>query len=484
MLIVAKKTPTPEECRRWLATPEGLIQAATRIDGKRTRLTAYQKHHLRNKARFRAWEKGRGVGFSLTCAAEATVRAIVRPSYSAIFVSVNREEADEKIRYANTLHDSMPLSWQKKKVVDNRASIEFEDPSGGGRSRLISHPCKDPRGKHNADLYLDEFAHFGPRKQRSIYVASLPVVSRGGRQLTIGSTPLVAGDLFHDIMRQEHKKYSTFSRQSVPWWICPDLCADVRRAGKEAPGMDTVERVERFAREALLDVFRSLDVAAFRQEYELLFPDESENYFPYDLIFSCVSDELSPAPSVDKLFRSTKGDLYAGFDVGRTRNTSELVVLERLPKRLVYRYGRSFDRSRFKDQEASLRKMMKRSRRLKRLCIDRHGIGMNMAENLRSEFGSRVEGVAMIGPVKESLAVGMHIVLENEEIALPRDRELIAQVHSVRKSATNAGYSRYDTETNAKAHADVLWALALAVHAAGITRERKRRRKVVSASIV
>jgi len=90
----------------------------------------------------------------------------------------------------------------------------------------------------------------------------------------------------------------------------------------------------------------------------------------------------------------------------------------------------------------------------------------------------------MIGPVKESLAVGMHIVLENEEIALPRDRELIAQVHSVRKSATNAGYSRYDTETNAKAHADVLWALALAVHAAGVTHERKRRRKVVSASIV
>ena len=62
-------------------------------------------------------------------------------------------------------------------------------------------------------------------------------------------------------------------------------------------------------------------------------------------------------------------------------------------ERVLYRMGRSFDRSRFKDQEASLRKMMKRSRRLKRLCIDRHGIGMNMAENLRSEFGSRVEGV-------------------------------------------------------------------------------------------
>jgi phage FluMu gp28-like protein len=109
---------------------------------------------------------------------------------------------------------------------------------------------------------------------------------------------------------------------------------------------------------------------------------------------------------------------------------------------------------------------------------------MNMAENLHSDFRSRVEGVAMIGPVKESLAVGLHIILENEEIAIPRDRELIAQIHSIRKSPTNAGYSRYDTETNARAHADVLWALALAAHAAGINRERKRRRPIVTATIV
>ncbi|MHC5054358.1 MAG: phage terminase large subunit family protein [Planctomycetota bacterium] len=485
MLIVAKRTPRPDEYRRWLATTPGFIQAATRVDDRRTRLAPYQVRHLRDGSKFRACEKARGVGFSFICAAEALARAhLCRGDYTAIFVSINLEEAVEKVRYANMLYDSMPLAWRKKKVVDNKTAVEFVDSTGRRRSRLISHPCKDPRGRHKADVYLDEFAHYG-HKQRAIYVASVPVVSRGDRQLTIGSTPLVAGDLFHEIMHPEGKKrYEMFSRQSVPWWLCPDLCTDVRRARAEAPAMDTASRIEAFARPTLADIFHSLDVGEFRQEYELAFPDESQTYFPYELIFSCVSDELTPAASVDRLFASTKGDLYAGFDVGRTRNTSELVVLERKPKRLIYRYGRSFDRSRFKDQEAHLRKMLRRSRRLKRLCIDRHGIGMNMAENLHSEFRSSVEGVAMIGPVKESLAVGLHIVLENEEISIPRDRELIAQVHSIKKSSTNAGYSRYDTETNAKAHADVLWALALAVHAAGITRERKRRRKAVSASIV
>jgi hypothetical protein len=80
--------------------------------------------------------------------------------------------------------------------------------------------------------------------------------------------------------------------------------------------------------------------------------------------------------------------------VGRTRNTSELVVLERKPKRLVYRYARSFDRSRFQEQETVLRKMLKRSNRVSfsRFCIDRHGIEIDLAENLRAEFRSGVEG--------------------------------------------------------------------------------------------
>jgi hypothetical protein len=74
---------------------------------------------------------------------------------------------------------------------------------------------------------------------------------------------------------------------------------------------------------------------------------------------------------------------------------------------------------------------------------------------------------------------------ENEGVSIPRDRELIAQIRSIRKTAADAGYSRYDTEgDDAETHADRYWALALAAHAAGVVRGRKRRRPVVRASIV
>jgi len=480
---IVKKNATEQELTKWLSTTEGFIQGLMSSDEEPVSLSQYQNIHLNDTSKFRIVEKARGVGFSFACAAEALAKAHLQNSYTAIFVSMNLEEAIEKIRYANMLYDSLPLRWQKKKVIDNRTSIEFMDATGRHRSRLISHPCKDPRGKHKADVYLDEFAHYGS-KQRAIYIASVPVVSRGEGRLIIGSTPLATGDLFHDILKQEQKKYPMFSRQSIPWWECPDFCHSVDKAIEKAPDMETAERVHSFGREVVIDIFYSLDLSDFQQEYELAFADESETYFPYELILSCCSDNLVTYESVDKVVSETKGDLYCGFDVGRTKNKSELIVLEKKKNRLYYRYGREYDRSKFKAQEGSLQKLMKSSKRFRRLCIDRHGIGMNLAENLRSEFRSRVEGISLVGQTKESLAVDLHIVFENEEIEIPRSRKLTAQIHSIKKSATDAGYSRYDTEKNESHHADKFWALALAVHAAGMNKRKRRRSKGISASIV
>jgi phage FluMu gp28-like protein len=198
--IISKTTPSPEALMKWLTTTEGYIQGLMDSEDKPILLADYQLRLLKDRSKFRAVEKSRGVGFSFVCAAEALAKAHLGKNYTAIFVSMNLEEAIEKIRYANLLFESLPLKWRRKKVVDNKTSIEFEDPTGRFRSRLLSHPCKDPRGKHNADVYLDEFAHYGG-KSRSIYVAAVPTVSRGAGQLTVGSTPLTVGDLCRKVWK-------------------------------------------------------------------------------------------------------------------------------------------------------------------------------------------------------------------------------------------------------------------------------------------
>jgi len=134
--------------------------------------------------------------------------------------------------------------------------------------------------------------------------------------------------------------------------------------------------------------FHPMELIDFQQDYELSLNDESQAYFPYDLIFSCCQDDLVIFSNFSKLVAGTRGDLFAGFDVGRTRNISELIVLERKPKRLVHAMGKSFDRSSFPAQEAFLRSLLKGSTRVRRLCIDRHGIGMNHPGSDHDNYGN------------------------------------------------------------------------------------------------
>jgi phage FluMu gp28-like protein len=189
---------------------------------------------------------------------------------------------------------------------------------------------------------------------------------------------------------------------------------------------------------------------------------------------------LSPS----RLAGETAGDLRTGFDAGRTRNASELIVLERASNRLVFRLRKTLMGEKFQAQEAILRDLLASTPRLQRLCIDRTGLSMNLAENLRGAFHGRVEPLALLGPTKESLALGLIIAMDNQQVAIPRDRDLVAQIHSVGKSPKEGGYSRFDTDRNEKHHGDAFRALAMAVHAAGDIKRNAKVRKWIQASIV
>ena len=64
-----------------------------------------------------------------------------------------------------------------------------------------------------------------------------------------------------------------------------------------------------------------------------------------------------------------------GFDVGRTRDRSELAVFEEIEGRFVCRMLKSFEGAPFAAQEAELRRVLN-TLPVARLSIDRSGIGM------------------------------------------------------------------------------------------------------------
>lgn len=466
MLTVVKKTPSEEEIKKWLATVSGFIQAATRVDDKPTKLYDYQVEFNECKSRFRAVLKSRQTGFSFDFAAESLAKAHLKPEHTSIFVSYNLEDAKEKIRYARMLYETMPLAWQKKLVTDNKTELEFKD-SRGRRSRLISNPCREPRGKGKADVYLDELAFY--RNARKIYVAAVPIITRGGGVLTVASTPLGKTGIFYEIIEGETEKYPHFKRFRIPWWYCPDFCIDVPRARGEAEQMSTDERVRKFGTDILKLIRESMDLESFQQEYECLFIDEATAYIPWDLILAAAKDanELKYYTDVeDFLNYQSEGPLWAGYDVGRKRNASELIVVEQIGDRFYLRLLQTLDRKKFSLQKAVLTQLMEKRKDVHRLCIDATGMGMNLAEDLAEKFSSRVEGIEFTNAVKMELGTTLKIAMEDRNVHIPADRDLMVQIHSVRKTVTQAGNIRLDTEHDEKHHADKFWALALAIHAA------------------
>lgn len=456
-LIIVKRDE--DDFADWLATETGFLLGLARFDDEDLKLEPYQVAFLESQAPYRCVEKSRQVGYSWVFACEAIARTHLRETHNSIFVSYNLADSKEKITYAAQLHEELPLEYQKKKVADSKSELGFRSNSSNKRvSRIISNPSRAPRGK-KGDIYLDELAHYS--NDREVYKGSTALILRAKGQMTVCSSPLGRRGQFWEIARQEVRPYGSYWRQAVPWWLCSFFCTDVARAAIEAPSMPTQERVHRFGTQGIIEQFESLPLEDFQQEFEVLYVDESMSFFPYELILSCTNDEHEVVDDFTKI--KPTGRLLAGFDVGRKKDFSELSIFEELDDgRLVSRLFMRFDKVKFKIQEGTLRRMMNLLP-IARLSIDQNGIGMQLTENLSDDY-PQVEPCTLSGPSKETWLTDFKILLQQQKLVLPRDRELISQIHSIRKRITPAGRPIFEANDSSeeKGHADRLWACVLA----------------------
>jgi phage FluMu gp28-like protein len=460
MLTVGKKSAG--DMLDELGSELGFLSGVCHFDGDPLELDGYQLAFLRNPSKYRWVVKARQVGFSFLFACEALARCHLRDGHTSVFVSYNLEDAKEKVNYARQLLEELPLAYRKRLVVDSKTELGFE-PGGSSKrlSRIVSMPSKAPRGK-KGDLYLDELAHYV--NDREVYKGSTALILRSRGQLTGCSSPLGRRGVFWEIAEQELRPYRAYSRQRVPWWLCRFFCSDVKRAARLASGMSTEERVRRFGTPGIQDQFDSLMLDDFRQEFELDFCDESYSFYPYELILPCTTDELATYGDFHQFPSPIRGRLTAGFDVGRKRDLSELVIVEELDDVFYLRLWRSYDRVPSSEQEADLDRMLK-ALPIARLSIDQGGLGMHLAENLFLRHGPVIRPEDFTNLSKEVWCNDFKILLQRRAVVLPKERELVGQIHSIKKTLTPSGKASFEAERAAgesKGHADRFWALVLA----------------------
>lgn len=438
----------------------------------------YQVEHLNNRSLLAIAIKSRQIGWSWTAAAEAVAEGILKERNTAIFTSINLDEAKEKGRYARAVIRGLDRDVRPRLVVDNQLGLEFENGS-----RIISHPSKPVRGR-KATVYGDEFAHY--KRDREIYASLMPAITKGGI-VRLGSSPLGAGGMFWEIFTEELKEYPGYARFKIPWWDVWSLCKDPDKARKIAAQMETEERVYQFGKPRLITIFENMLLEDFQQECECAWVDESVAWIPWSIIKANQQEDLRcwHAKSVDEalnlipVLQRAVADahieqvLAGGIDVGRKRNLTEMIAVGKatvssLPVRLMV----SLDQVPYDDQERCFREIITRLP-FTQVLIDQNGIGAQLAENL--ERTGRAEGVTFTNATKELWAVETRIQMERQGVPIPPDRDLAYQIHSIKKKETAAKNNVFDTERNEKHHADKWWALALAVFAAKAPGRRLQR---------
>lgn len=444
----------------------------------------YQRRYLDDHSSKWLWiEAARQVGKSVMSAHKATIKAISIPGYKHIWCSYTLDDCKEKIEYSEDLYNRIADFREfrreiPEKIVDRKLEIKFANGS-----RLIS--VFMPRGKAKADITLDEFAHVAdPRK---VYRAAAPILIHGG-QCSVMSTPTHSRTMFARMGKREGGKFTKYRRARLFWWDCPIHCRDVPRARREAASMDPDSRVRAFGTEPLRDEFENMFLEDFLQEFELTEMDDDAAFLPWSLILECTpageeegtSLEVRKYESIKELKKRTGSKLmFAGYDVGRRRDKSELSVFVSEGGRAVERYTLTLDRTDFSEQEAVLKELMS-IRRVMRLRIDETGLGMNLAENLKKAFTHRVEAVSFTNDNKKAMASNMRMLMEKGKVLFSASMNKNFQMHSIKKDITSAGNVRLIVKADAGGedhHADIFWSRALALY--GVTdREAMGRPRV------
>jgi len=412
-----------------------------------------------------AASKTRQCGFSWLLAAEGIARAALYPGSLTNIVSINRDEAEEKIRYARMinecLHPMVRLSW----TTDNREELEATNGS-----RIRSHACRPPRGRPGAHHRLDEVAHY--QRPAEIYNAAVAGTLRAG-SITCCSSPWVRGGFHYQVM-EEPDNYPDFTRLWIPWWAVKGLCVDIETAQDVAPGLPTLERVERFGSDRLKRLFRNMPLDAFQVECELAYTDDNTAWLTWDEIMACTGppemdytiasglDEVRRAlPSI--LSRRHAGPVYAGYDVARSHDLAVLSLLEHVGGRMNVFALLILPDCELGHQRDVLKEI---SPIIRSGVIDETGLGANLAEDMH-KHNSHWHGLQFNFITKAQLATDIRKAFQERAILIPPDRDLQRDLHSVQRVVTAANNVVYEVSRDnvESSHADRFWSIALAIHA-------------------
>lgn len=362
--------------------------------------------------------KSRQTGFSYTAAGEMIVNALEKKR-DQILTSASQDQALIVKRYAAGWAQKLGINW----LPDGEKCMILP----GGFKLLFLPPNPFTIQGYSGDLYIDEWSWI--RKGKLLYDVLVPSLTLGDRRIAGWSTPYSVDTYFGQVWMTKDEE-TPFRKYSV----------DIHRAKKEGLDVD-IEKI------------RSLfDEETFSRLYEChFFTDELAL-----LSFTEVQDAVDETSE-----RLVDGWVNAGTDLGKYHDLTATALTEKtLDNTIWLRKIEVLDRL---DWEEQAKRMLALHGiwRIKKHYIDRTGSGDWLAETMVKKLHEKVVPVYFTMATKEKMALNLQQIFQRRMMRIPNNRDLIAHLHAIKKTATETGF-KYDSKRNEQIkHADMFWALAL-----------------------
>lgn len=423
------------------------------MKSKTPRFLLYQARWLKDSSRIKVWEKSRRIGATWTQSYEDVSDCIAHPGLKVWFSSADLTAAVEYIDYAADwakLHQRVSAKIIGEEVIDEKKGVKafVLEFSNGSRIHALSSNPKAFRSKGGKVVWDEAAWHDDPD---AMWQAIRPCIM-WGYSLRILSTHNGTSSKFYRFIQDIKAQRLRWSLHTTPI----TLAVEEGLADKILERKLSAAERKQWIEDEHVDC---ADENAWQQEYCCQATDSKSSFLTYDELAACEDpNTLIPDLSI------VAGELTVGFDVARVIDLSVIATLESYGGIAWTRQMIEMADTKFSIQREKLWDTL-RHPKLRRACIDRTGIGMQMAEETQDEFGKyRVEPVPFTQAVKEDLAYALRRKIEDRTIRIPPDFKLREDLHSIKKIVTASGAIRFDAARSDNGHADRFWALALAVH--------------------
>lgn len=399
--------------------------------------------------------RANGLEFVLKC------EEVCRKLGQAIELESNHAELDRRADLSEDMkYDAM------------RGEVRITVDGQVGRILVLAANPRTARG-FSGDLILDEFAFH--EDSRAIWEAAEPIISANRDYLCrIASTGNGRRNMFYQLISEGRIPYYRVRRSDA--WEMGEIKIYSAVDGREITPDEA--RAE------------ASDKRAYDQNYECEFNDEAMALLTQELISAAeregieVDRQAWSAATLDRLRTKTHGELYLGQDFARTTDLSVQCVLERIGSAYRMVGLLLMENMRSPAQQAQLQQICTLPK-FRAAAIDMTGNGLGLVEYSQEEpWGrGRIEGVnfattepltptlraegrtAPTARVTEIMATNLRDAFEDRCIEIIADPIIRDDLRKPERITSPGGRVSIAAARDAAGHADIFWAVALALRA-------------------